>query len=114
MRFRRVSLILVVVMAALSIGLAGCGGNSKKSSTSSSAPSSSAPSNHSRAKKAAVAGTAALAVHHHYGQVQQKKAASSTTTYKVGEACSPSNASTYKKVGLVCNREKNSYRLQKP
>lgn len=96
MRFRGISLMLAVVLAALSIGVAGCGS-----------------SKHSTARKAAVVGAAALALHHHHKNVEQKKAAAAGN-YKVGEACSPANAALYKKAGLTCAKERNSYRLQKP
>ena len=95
MRFRGLGLMLAVVLVALSIGLAGCGS-----------------SKHSTAKKAAVAGAAALAIHHHHKKVEQRKAAAAGN-YKVGEFCSPNNNPTYKKAGLTCAKEKNSYRLQK-
>jgi len=100
-RLRGVSLILVVVLATLSIGLAGCG--SSKSTTT---------SKHSTAKKAAGAGAAALAIHHHHKKVQQKKAAAAGN-YKAGEFCSPKKASTYKAAGFKCGKVKGSYRLEK-
>ena len=87
--------MLAVTLVTLSLGIAGCGS-----------------SKHSTAKKAAVAGAAALAIHHHHKKVEQSKAAAAGN-YRVGEFCSPKNDSLYKKAGLTCAKEKNSYRLQK-
>ncbi len=97
MRFRRLSLglMLAVALAALSIGLSACGSGT-----------------HATARKATVIGAAGLAIHHHEKKVGQKKAATGGG-YRVGEFCSLNNEAAYRKAGLVCAKEKNSYRLQK-
>ncbi len=95
MHFRPVGLVLAVALAALSIGVAGCGS-----------------SKHSTAKKAGIVGAAAVAIHHPHKTVEQTKAAAAGN-YKVGEFCSTKDNSLYKKAGLTCAKEKNSYRLQK-